>query len=314
MFFELSSSSKKGKRSMTIAKRGRELRGRAPRIMVGRKALTVNSSVWRCGVRTGRVALYGALTLYSRRRFPVELTMEVGLLYFLLAILAGGLAEGAAGFGSGLVTMSLLSLVVDVPEATVSFVFASLAINVLLFSRLKEHFRWDRVLPVSISVAAGAPLGLLLLMNLDNGILMRLLGGLLVIGAIQGLLPSMAGKSLHPVLAGVPMGVASGALSAAFSLGGPPLVVYMHSQGFDRFRYVASIQLALGISGLARILVFAGSGVFDRRILLMGLAGVVPAVGGAWLGLAFLRRLPERAYRIGLGSVIGLLGLWYLFG
>ena len=39
---------------------------------------------------------------------------------------------------------------------------------------------------------------------------------------------------------------------------------------------------------------------------------VIPAAGGAWLGLVFLRRLSEKAFRVGTGAIVGLLGLWYI--
>jgi uncharacterized membrane protein YfcA len=238
--------------------------------------------------------------------------MDIDLYYFVLAVFAGGLAQGVAGFGFGLVAMSLITWVLQVRAATVSIVFASLAVNIILVARLRKHFEWERVLPVAVSVALGVPLGLVLLMNVNDAILSRLLGALLLVSAAQGFIRSMSHRPLHPVIVGVPLGLASGALSAAFASGGPPLIVYMRSQNFGRLRYVVSMQLTLAVSGLARILVFGVSGMFDRASLGRALIAIVPAAGGAWLGLVFLRRLSEKAFRLGTGAVVGLLGVWYI--
>ncbi len=238
--------------------------------------------------------------------------MDIGWVYFGLAVFAGGLAQGVAGFGFGLVAMSVISMFLQVRQATVSLVFAGVAINIILALRLRKYFSWDRVLPVAVSVAMGVPLGLILLVNVNNAMMTRLLGALLLLSAAHGFIKSVKHRHLHPVRVGVPLGLASGALSAAFSSGGPPLVVYMRSQDFGRLRYVVSMQLTLLVSGLARIVTFAVYGMFDRELFLMGRGAVIPAAGGAWLGLVFLRRLSEKAFRIGIGVVVGLLGLWYI--
>ena len=200
----------------------------------------------------------------------------------------------------------------QIQQATVSLVFAGVAINIILVLRLRKHFSWDRVLPVAVSVAVGVPLGLILLVNVNNATLTRLLGALLLLSAAQGFIKSVRHRHLHPVRVGMPLGMASVALSAAFSSGGPPLVIYMRSQDFGRLRYVASLQLTLLVSGLARIVTFGVYGMFDRELFLMSLGAVIPAAGGAWLGLVFLRRLSEKTFRIGTGVIVGLLGLWYI--
>jgi uncharacterized membrane protein YfcA len=142
--------------------------------------------------------------------------------------------------------------------------------------------------------------------------LTRLLGALLLLSAAQGFIRSTRHRHLHPIRVGVPLGISSGALSAAFSSGGPPLVLYMRSQEFGRLRYVASMQLTLLVSGLARIVTFLVFGLFDRQLAVTSLWAVVPAASGAWLGLVFLRRVSENVFRLGTGIAVGLLGLWYI--
>ncbi len=105
----------------------------------------------------------------------------------------------------------------------------------------------------------------------------------------------------------------SGALSGAFATGGPPAVAYVQSQHFDRFRYAASVQTALAIAAVVRIVSLGATRMFTPQLLTLRVLCLVCAVSGAWLGLHALRRLPDHAVRTVVLVMLLILGLKYLF-
>ena len=69
------------------------------------------------------------------------------LVYFLIALifLAAGFVQGISGFGSALVAMPLLALVVDVKTAVPLCVLNGLLITLFLTLRLKAHINWRKI-------------------------------------------------------------------------------------------------------------------------------------------------------------------------
>jgi uncharacterized membrane protein YfcA len=231
--------------------------------------------------------------------------MEIALI--LAILLVAGAVQGTTGFGFGLVSVALLGAVMPVRDASVMLVLGSLSINIFMFVRLRSHFRTERVLPAIGAAVVGVPLGVWLLVRADETVLRRILGLILIATVVQRLLPALARKRWHPIWLGVPCGLLAGGLSGAFNTGGPPIVAYVSSQGFDRFRYAAAVQLLLGISAVTRIGCLTVAGAFTPRLAGLGAAGILCAVGGAWLGMHGLRRLSDRAVsRIVLVMLIAL--------
>ncbi len=224
--------------------------------------------------------------------------MEIILIVTVFFV--GGLVQGAAGFGIGLVSMALLGLLMPVREAAVINVLAALCINFFMLWRLRRHLSFERILPLVPSILLGVPLGVGLLVHAPEEVLNGILAAILIIAGSQAFLGSGSEsepRRWHPLYAGIPCGLFSGGLAGAYGTGGPPLVAYVLSQGFGRRRYAASVQILLAIGGSIRFAEMTRRGlIFEPGIPLL-LATAVGAVGGAFLGLCILHRLPDQIFR-----------------
>ena len=226
----------------------------------------------------------------------MSITLTQIFLIILVLITAGGI-QGVSGFGFGLVAVSLLSGVIPLKQASVMLVLASLSMNLYILLRLRAHFSLERMKWMLTASIAGVPLGVWLLVRADESLLKRILGVILLLTVVQGFIPALRRKPWHPVWMGGPCGLFSGALSGAFATGGPPAVAYVQSQQFDRFRYAASVQVPLAIAAAVRLLCLGATGMFTWELLAFSVMGVVCAIAGAWLGLHFLKRLPDKVIR-----------------
>ena len=90
-------------------------------------------------------------------------------------------------------------------------------------------------------VVVSAPFGVLFLARAEPTILNLVLGAILIVSALQGMIPKLGKKRRHPVYVGVPCVLLSGALTGAFGTGAPPLVAFVSTQGYDRLRYAATV-------------------------------------------------------------------------
>jgi len=232
---------------------------------------------------------------------------------FLIIILFAGFVQGVAGFGFGLVAVSILSLVMDLQNASISLVFCSLSINLLISWRLREHFKLERVLPMLLSTFVGVPLGLMLLIKADINMLKKLLAIILILTVINKVYPIFKSRRWHPVWLGIPCGLFSGALAGTFATGGPPIVAYVSNQKFNKLRYVVTIQLILGISAIIRLILLLAGGKLEGKLLINSLAGIAAALAGALIGLKILDRINQKYFTRFIIALLTLMAIMFLF-
>ncbi len=240
--------------------------------------------------------------------------MDFAWTWIVGAFFIGGLVQGSAGFGSGLIGIALLGLVMPVRDAAVMNVLASLAINVLMIARLRQHLSLRRIAPLIPAVLVGVPLGVFVLVRAPIGVLNVVLAAILVISSLQALLRERIKvlRPWHPVYVGIPCGVLSGALTGAYGTGGPPLVAYVLSQGFERRHFAAAIQMLFLVSGTLRLAELIRRDVIHVGNVVPLLSAAGAAVVGASIGLLILHRIPERAFRRGVAMFLLVLAVRYV--
>lgn len=238
--------------------------------------------------------------------------MEAAFLIFLICLLAGAL-QAAVGFGFGLMAVALLSLVFDIKYAAILLVLAGLSLNLYVFYRLREHFRFERMIPFLVASVIGVPFGVYFLVLADAVLLKQILGGLLILSGMQRLIPHLSRHRWHPLAAGVPCGLFTGALAGAFGTGGPPAVAYVASQNFEKYRWVATMQAVFGITSLIRLFTLSFGGVLTWNLLVLSACGGLGALVGARCGLSVLSQLPAVALKWAVTVLLFILGLRFLF-
>lgn len=233
----------------------------------------------------------------------------------LLVPLIMGLAafvQGATGFGYGLVAMAILASLLHIKAAVVILAPASFGLSTVLFLQLRSHVACKDATPIAISVVIGVPVGAAFLVHADPDLLQTILGVLLIVSAIYGMLPKLAERRWHPVFLGVPCGLLSGAMGGALGASGPPIIAFVSTQGYDRFRYTGTLQFVFGIMSFVRLVEFFRRGLFTNDLLLQSGLGVVCVLAGALLGLRVLHRFSDRTFKGVVTVCLVLLGLRYL--
>jgi hypothetical protein len=219
------------------------------------------------------------------------LVTVVGGIAFLAAF-----AQGVTGFGSALVAMPLLALLLDVRAAAALVALQSLAVNLVLMWPARRELPWQRVGPLLAGSLAGIPAGVLFLAGADSRLSRALLGVALIL-ASAALLRTRSlrnGSGAGPALAA---GALAGVLGGAFNTNGPIAALYAASQGWEKRETHAALQLYFFLSGLAIAALHGAAGISDRRVLLAA-ASALPALAlGSLAGWAVHRRIDEARYR-----------------
>jgi len=105
------------------------------------------------------------------------------LYYFLGVIVIASLLQGITGFGSALVAAPLLLLLIDKTTSVVSLTFVSIAMNLFLFLKIKYPLEKESFYRLLWPSLLGLPIGILILQNLEVGVLRIIAGTLSVVFA-----------------------------------------------------------------------------------------------------------------------------------
>ncbi|MEA3365930.1 MAG: sulfite exporter TauE/SafE family protein, partial [Candidatus Hydrogenedentes bacterium] len=199
----------------------------------------------------------------------------------------------------------------DVKQATIVTIFGGLTLNIVVLSKLYRELVFENIWPLMMCSIIAIPFGVVFLKKSDPTLFKAVVGVVLVVAAVRGFLHHKDSKPWHPYWVGAPMGVLSGLLSGAFGTGGPPVVAYVASQGYNRFRYAATIQLIFLMSGTVRMAELMRQGLLTRKLALLSAVGAGCVVLGALIGLRILQWFSDERLRRVVSAMLLLLALQF---
>lgn len=212
------------------------------------------------------------------------------------AIFFSALVTAVAGFGFGLMSVPLMSLVVDLHSAViVSSIVAVLAngVQTYVFRRHLDLRLGNRLLLASI---IGLPFGYVIYDFVSDAVLRVALGiGVVVAVAalVRGANLSHLGRRIDWML-----GFASGVLNTSISTSGPPLVFDLQARELAPEPFRATINYIFLFSGTIGLAIFAIGGKVHVHELQAGLIATPALALGMWLGLPLRRRFSPERFRI----------------
>ncbi|MGC9143540.1 sulfite exporter TauE/SafE family protein [Hydrogenobaculum sp.] len=216
-------------------------------------------------------------------------------------IFASWVVQGISGFGGGVFMVTLLSLVMNIKSAvlTFSFIQALGPLSILLVSKsYKPNMR------MIFYLITGSFVGIFLgahILKIISATYMEMFSGLffISIGIFDSLFifknELLDLTSKIEIKHGFFVGVLSGVFSGIVGIGGPPAAIYLRNivKEFDEYRYLISIYFVLmvGIRLFIYYILHAFSNVRYEYIAYWGVASVM----GLWTG-RFISRFINKRY------------------
>ncbi len=220
-----------------------------------------------------------------------------------IAFLAAS-CQSLTAFGFALVMVPLLSLAWEVKPAVVTSTLLGTLILLPLMYEVRAHVRIGRVVPLFLGSLVGIPLGVLVLEWIDATALEVMVAGVVIVAGLLFYLSPQVALGRPPAPLSFLVGGVSGALRAATSMGGPPVVLYVLSfeRGVERFR--ATLLAFFLPASLVTIAALAIVGRVDGDVLLATAIGLPAVVLGSLVGRWARAHVSEPVFRL---VVLGLL-------
>jgi len=223
--------------------------------------------------------------------------MELMTLYFFLflIILAAGFTQGVTGFGFGLLAIPLLSLFIDIKTAVPLCSLLGILITAFLSLRLRNHIDRRKILPLLFGCIPGVAAGTLVLKKAPTTLLSLLMGVMLVAYSLYRLTVRQQPHNIDEKWAYV-AGFFTGAISSAFSAGGPPTIIYTTLRGWDKDGIKATLSGFFLAGGLIVITAHALTGLTTGLVLHYFLLSAPVVVAGVFIGSLLYDRIDTGSY------------------
>ncbi len=231
------------------------------------------------------------------------------LAYAAAVLFAAYFVRGITGFGSALIAVPLLALVLPVPFVVPIIVLLDYVGSVSHSIRHFHHICWSDLLPLLPFTMIGILSALFLLQELDPGLLSKALGGFVILYAVYSLLPL-------PPLHGsrfwaAPLGTLAGLIGTLFGTGGPFTVIYLGLRDLGKTAFRGTVAAIFVMDGGMRLTGFTVTGLYSADNLLIAALGVPLLAAGMYAGGRVHTTLSRQAFvrlvaliLLGSGSVL----------
>lgn len=231
--------------------------------------------------------------------------------YYLLTLLilfCGSFTQGLTGFGSALVSLPLLVIYLDIRVAVPLCVLNGLLITSFLSLQLKSHLDWRKIGPLLLGCLPGIVVGALFLKKTSEGLFLLLLGLMLVSYALFRLFCKPRARLIKKGW-GLVAGFATGAISAAFSAGGPPAIIYTTLTGWEKHEIKATLSIFFFLAGLCTAATHLLSGITTGEVFRIFVINIPATLAGVWSGSILYRRVETAGYIRLIMVALALMGL-----
>jgi uncharacterized membrane protein YfcA len=212
------------------------------------------------------------------------------------AIFFSAMVTAVAGFGFALMSVPLMSLVIDLHSAVIVSSITSTLANAAQTYLFRHHLDRRLAMRLLTSCTLGLPLGYAVYAFVSDTVLRITLGVgvvLAVAALARGLNLAHHGQWLDWVL-----GFVSGILSTSISTSGPPLVFDLQARKLAPDAFRATINFVFMFSGFFSLAIFAAGDKIHAHELRTGVIGA-PALGvGLFVGLPIRRHVSPERFRV----------------
>lgn len=230
-------------------------------------------------------------------------------LCILLIIISAAFIKSAFGFGDGMVNMALLTQLIGIEQAAPLVILLSLLVSSYILIKNRKLVDWKNAFPLMLSAILFAPLGIKLLDWSDPDVMRKILGIFIILFAVYRLFKPSLG-SLKSNKWSLLFGATGGLTGGAYSIAGPPAVIYATLIKWPPKAFRASIQAYFVPLGCTVVLGRAYGGDYTLEILELVLwaipALLIGILLGKWLNQSIKNPKQFNKYIYSLLIVLGL--------
>jgi uncharacterized membrane protein YfcA len=211
-------------------------------------------------------------------------------------ILVSAFAKSVTGFGFALVAAPLLLFLLPTKDVVSFNLIMATWTGILMTAVAWRDVKWKMVIVLSLASFGGIPLGTFILYRVDPATLRILIASVVILFALPMLFGFTTRIRREGVIAPF-FGFLSGVLASSTSLSGPPVVLFLVGQGWEKQAMRVTLACFLFVSSLVSLGSQAVAGMLTSRITYTGLMMMPVAFAGYWAGEQVTKRVKSALFR-----------------
>lgn len=229
---------------------------------------------------------------------PDGVMLETGAVLIVVAVMFLYTFVGiCAGFGGGLTAMPLITMVLPLKMAAPMSVMVGTATALYATWLSRKETDWKSALVLIVFSLTGIPVGLYALSFLPDHIMKIGLGAFIILYSFYSLfIPRLPVYDKRWIAA--PMGAIAGALGAAFSTNGPPVVMYGMLRNLAPAAFRGTLNAFFTANNIAIIGGLATSGILTISTVKLVIFCIPTMILGSLVGQYVHKRISVKVFRL----------------
>ncbi|MCW8827223.1 MAG: sulfite exporter TauE/SafE family protein [Gammaproteobacteria bacterium] len=239
----------------------------------------------------------------DRKLYMLESLTITELALALGVLVVAYLVRGITGFGSGLIAIPILALMLPitlvVPMIGLLDYTASLSHGV----SHRRSIQWREIIPLLPFTIIGVLSALYIFKTVDGELLKQILGGFILLYAFY----SLFGRNPHGGFSrkwSVIGGGFGGLVGTLFGTGGPFYVIYLQLRGLDKTAFRATIATIFMLDGAARIVGYGVSGFYKMDTIILVLVSLPVMAVAMYVGGHIHTNISQESFKRAIGIVL----------
>ena len=211
------------------------------------------------------------------------------LLLFLMS-LGAAFVQRVSGFGFGIFIMTVLPYIMpSYGEATTLSGLMAMVTSLIIAIRNYKYLHWKKLFIILFTFLIVSYIAVQFVSIASDGILKKLLGGILIFASIWFLFLSKRVHLPATVPVQISMGTISGLMGGFFGMQGPPAVLYFISSAKQKEEYMAMAQMYFLLGNIFMTGYRAQCGYLTAAVLHGWCCSIVAVLIGTTLGSIVFR-------------------------
>lgn len=233
---------------------------------------------------------------------------------FLLTCTAGAVVQATTGFGFGILCMAIFPYILPsyLQSTAVSSVCAA-TMSSMVAIRYRKYIRLKIIWPILAGYSVASVWSIRFAKMQSDTVMVKFLGAVLILVSIYFFFFNDKIRVRPTILNGVIAGLIGGVGSGLFSIGGPPVVIYLMSALSDKDEYRACSLAYFAIGSwyvsTARWL----NGVFDAQTVVLWMMAIVALGVGTFIGNCIFSRINAQTLKRLVYCFMAISGVTMLF-
>lgn len=233
--------------------------------------------------------------------------MEWGWVAAALAALVIGIAKTSFG-GLGSIAVALMALSMPTKESTAATLLLLITGDIIAVLRYRRSADWSLLRALLPSVVPGLLIGALFIQVVDDLVLRRSIGAILLASVVIQLVMSTLARRRAPMpeLDDAPphkaltigAGVAAGFTTMSANAAGPVMAVYLQLAKVEKMRFLGTSAWFYFIVNVAKTPLTASLGLFTPQVLVTVAWGIPVVLVGTVIGVGLVHRVKQRMFDV----------------